>query len=879
MALTVWTKSSGYSFGIFQERIVLDLPLPVSGDSGVTYDVISGALPGGLRIVGNHITGTPFEVARETEFSFCIRASKAGEISDRTFKISIQGADGPEFITPEGELDVGTNHQYFALDSSYVNYQIQAVDFDTAVGQKLTFFISGGELPPGLILTDDGRIVGFVQPALSIKPEDGDGTYDNTLYDNVAFDFAYRPTNGYDSYIFDSKFFDYSLASSLPKKLNRNYEFVVSVTDGDVVSRRTFKIFVVGDDYFRADNTVWLTDSGLFTADVTYLRAPIWITSADLGTYRANNYITIKLDTYDTNDVLYSLVTPNGLPPGMNFDQQTADIYGRVPYQPAITKTYTFTVTATRISEKINIAEYAVDPVNAGSNLNSIVIDRITYPDIVNVLDKLTSINIDGRIIDPVYISSIDTSVPTEVTINLSTPVVITSSTIVLLDYVASVGEEAVSSRTFTLRIIGEVDSVITWDTDPDLGSINANFVSTLSVSATTTIPNAIVLYTVTSGSLPPGLSLDLSGEIVGKVNQFANLELGTLGLTTFNADQTLHPTSSGDPTTFDAGTTTVDRVYTFTVQARDITGYSATTRTFTITVDTPNTIVYSNIRTRPFLPMAQRALWQDFINNPSVFTPSSIYRSNDPSFGVQTELNMIVYAGIETTEAAKYISAMGLNHKRKRFQFGEVKKAVAYNPGTTTPVYEVVYVEMIDPLEINGKRLPNKLERLGLQSNTITVDNSNALWSRRTEDLVFPAPDAQRPNPFMTIDSTGYQASNANPGTYYPNSISNWQDNIQYWTDDNGNGLASERNYLPLWMRSIQPGSKQELGFQLAVPLCFCKNGTADAIVLNIKNYLNTTNFKFNLIDYTVDRFIIDSVTGTTSDKYLVFRNDRITV
>lgn len=879
MALNVWTKSSGYSFGTFQERVTFDQPLPVTSETGVSYTVISGALPGGLRITDSNITGTPFEVARETEFSFCIRASKAGEISDRTFKISIQGSDGPEFITPSGELDVGPYHQYFALDSTYIDYQLQAVDFDTAVGQKLTFFISGGELPPGLILTDDGRIVGFVQPAISIKPEDGDGTYDNTLYDNVAFDFAYRPTNGYDSYIFDSKFFDFSLGSSLPKKLNRNYEFIVSVTDGDVVTSRTFKIFVVGDDYFRADNTVWLTDSGLFTADVTYLRAPIWLTPTDLGTYRANNYVTIKLDTYDTNDVMYSLVTPNSLPPGMNFDQQTADIYGRVPYQPAITKTYTFTVNATRISEKVNIAEYAVDPSNTGSNLYSIVIDKVTYPDILNVLNSVTSINIDGRVIDPIYISLIDTSVPTQVTIVLSTPVVLTSSTIVLIQYVASIGEEAVSSRTFTLRIVGEVDSVITWNTDPDLGSINANFVSTLSVSATTTVPNAIVLYTVTGGRLPPGLSLDLSGEIVGKVNQFANLELGTLGLTTFNVDQTLHPTPSGEPTTFDAGSTTIDRVYTFTVQARDMTGYSATTRTFTIVVDTPNTLVFSNIRTRPFLPLTQRAVWQDFINNTSVFTPSSIYRSNDPNFGIQTDLNMIVYSGIETTEAAKYVSAMGLNHKRKRFQFGEVKKATAYNPGTTNPVYEVVYVEMIDPLEPNGKRLPNKLENLGLQSREITVDNSNAMWSRNPTDLSTQAPDSQRPDPYMTIDSTGYQASNSNPGTYYPNSISNWQDNIQNWTDDAGNGLASERNYLPLWMRSIQPGTKQELGFQLAVPLCFCKIGTADAIVLNIKNYLNTTDFKFNLIDYTVDRFIIDSVTGTTSDKYLVFRNDRITV
>jgi hypothetical protein len=84
-----------------------------------------------------------------------------------------------------------------------------------------------------------------------------------------------------------------------------------------------------------------------------------------------------------------------------------------------------------------------------------------------------------------------------------------------------------------------------------------------------------------------------------------------------------------------------------------------------------------------------------------------------------------------------------------------------------------------------------------------------------------------------------------------------------------------SERNYLPLWMRSIPDGSKKQLGYTLAVPLCFCKPGTADTILLNIK----FSGFDFKDIDYTVDRYIIDSVTGQDSDKYLVFRNDRITV
>jgi hypothetical protein len=224
--------------------------------------------------------------------------------------------------------------------------------------------------------------------------------------------------------------------------------------------------------------------------------------------------------------------------------------------------------------------------------------------------------------------------------------------------------------------------------------------------------------------------------------------------------------------TTFDGATTSVDRVYKFTVEARDQFGYSAISKTFYITIDTPNELIYSNIRVRPFLKTEQRALWRGFIDNTSVFTPLSVYRPNDPNFGLQTELSMLVYAGIETREAATYVSAMGLNHKRKRFKFGTVQKATAFVPGTKTAVYEVIYVEMLDPLEPNGKRLPAKVSRLNLQPDSITIDSSNSIWSRSIGDLSADAPGSERPDPIITADSRGYEVSNPNVNEYFPNSI-----------------------------------------------------------------------------------------------------------
>ena len=46
-----------------------------------------------------------------------------------------------------------------------------------------------------------------------------------------------------------------------------------------------------------------------------------------------------------------------------------------------------------------------------------------------------------------------------------------------------------------------------------------------------------------------------------------------------------------------------------------------------------------------------------------------------------------------------------------------------------------------------------------------------------------------------------------------------------------------SERGFLPLWMRTAQQRGIQELGYVPAIPLCYCKPGTSQEILLNIKN------------------------------------------
>jgi hypothetical protein len=874
MPLTVWTQPSGYSFGTFYAEQPVNIALPVANAQGVTYQVISGALPDNVFLVGGHLVGSPFVLKNILHYSFCIRASLNGQISDRTFTMDLLEVNVPTFITPEGQIK-----QLYVLDQTYVEYQLEAYDLNAS--GVLNYFIASndGNLPPGLTLSSTGLISGYITPNYSITPTSGSGNYDASIFDQIGFDFGLVSTNGFDDFSYDDVFFDYNVPTQGIITLSANYQFRVTLTDGINTTQRIFRIFVVGNDEFRADSTALTGFMDGFTADATYIRKPYWVTNANLGVFRANNYVTIPVALYDTNFVTFREELTN--------QEVYTNAHQITPFDNIVgshTVTITNTVGVPRVGQWFGLEYYVTNATGTAYLINNVdVLGPNSYR---LTIDAALDNAIDNG--TPFYIGSLST-LPTGLSFDVQSgdlfgivpyqPAITKTFTFTLTASRYGTKKDYVSnSRTFTVTIIGEINSIITWATPSKLDSLPADYICTLSVNATTNISGATIIYNVTNGRLPPGLTLNPDGEIIGTVNQYYNVISKQLGLITLDTFTTKLPGSqyqndpnsakSTAPTTFDKGTTTFDRAYTFTITASDQYGYNTTPRQFTINVTTPNTLPYSNITARPFLKAAQRTAWQNFINDTSIFTPSSIYRTNDSNFGVQTSMSMLVYAGIQTEQAAAYVGAMGLGVKKKRFIFGEVKTAVAIDPITHVPVYEVVYVQMLDPLEPNGKHLPLTVKTTTLEPETITVDDSNSIWSDLTVDLNADAPTAVRPDYSITIDSTGYEVSNPNTNEYFPSSITNWRTRLEAVG-------ATERDYLPLWMRSIPTGQKAELDYVLAVPLCFCKVGTASTIALNIK----FSGFDFKTIDYTIDRFTIDSVAGYVGTKYLVFKNDRITV
>ncbi len=822
MAIT-WITPAG-DLGTVTERYTLNIPIQASSAIGdITYTVIAGQLPRGLRLDTSaspaYIKGTPVEVRRFTTSRFVIRADDGTDIEDRTFSISVDGSDLPQWVTKEGFLQVGNGENYFVLDNAYVNFHLSAIDSDETAGDILEYYLipSGGELPPGLNLSKDGIISGFTDPIYALDNiANPTGAFDTNGYDITYFDKPEARSNGFDTYLYDNTTFDYTEPSQGPRRLSRFYTFIVGVSDGVNEVRRVFRIWVVTEEFLQADNSIIQVDTNLFRSDNTGDRVPLWITESYLGRYRAANYVTIFLDVYDppslTGVITYFLLptnpddgSPSTLPPGLTLDSITGELAGRVPYQNAVTKTYKFTMQAIDFPAALATITYTY----IGTWLSS----RRYYPN-----EAVTYGN-------NIFICLVEN------TNNLPEEGIIWNQA------------TASAEKTFTVDIIGEIESAIQWISDSDRGTIRPNQPSTLFVEAESQYYGGKVVYELATGALPPGLILLSTGIIQGKVKQFAD-DTGPGIIRFYERTDNLNPeedssTLSRDYTaTFDSGTTTFDRKFNFSIKARDTANFAENIKEFSITVDTEIQKSFANLYVKAFQNKEKRLEWYDFITNSDIFRNNEIYRYGDPNFGIQTELRILVYAGIESLNAVKYVQAMSRNHYRKQVHFGDLKYAVAKDPITQEVEYEVIYVDVVDPYEKNGKSI----------SQTVELDNG--ITSR-----VLISYDA------IKVDSDIPLVSDRDHQRVFPNSFKNMRKRIKALGE-------RDRTFLPLWMRSIQSDSFVETGYVKSLVLCYLKPGYSEAVISRIK----ANSFDFKSIDFTVDRYIIDILDGEIEDKYLAF-------
>jgi len=267
----------------------------------------------------------------------------------------------------------------------------------------------------------------------------------------------------------------------------------------------------------------------------------------------------------------------------------------------------------------------------------------------------------------------------------------------------------------FNLSVRNSDNTLITWNSHEFLGTLTQGLTSDLSISATSNKPNSKLQYRVvgSTADLPPGLTLNTSGNIVGTVT--------TSGIFTATV---VASTSSyiNDPWMFGPDYPDPFSTQTITIQV--------------LSQPVPITSIYAS----PFLKLESRQRYLNFISSSSIFVPEMIYRADDPNFGVQKKIKMNLEFGIQKLNLADYYPALLENFYRKRLNFGDVKVARAVN-NFGVHVYDVVYVDIVDDIEnatqsiiINSStyfpasidNMRYKLENLQANGDTIGINRNN---------------------------------------------------------------------------------------------------------------------------------------------------------
>lgn len=333
---------------------------------------------------------------------------------------------------------------------------------------------------------------------------------------------------------------------------------------------------------------------------------------------------------------------------------------------------------------------------------------------------------------------------------------------------------------TSTIEILGEMGTSISWLNTGSLGTLIVGEPSELYVQANIDSTATFKIeYKIASGSLPSGLSLNRDGTISGFV-----------------------PTNTA--------TITSTSTYNFGISAIDTYKNSLLDGDFSITVTQSTNTDYTQIFCKPLLSNDKRQDYKNFITNETIFLPNLLYRPVDPNFGVQLTPKMIISHGTKKLTLSEYQTIFSQNFARRKFQFGEIKVAVAKD-STSTTLHEIIYIDILDKYVNSFK-----------ESIPVSFEYNNV--------------------------------------TYYPPSVDNMRSRLTSQTQ-------TTNTLNPRFTKTVQSGDSVELGYTRFVPLCFVLPGKGKTILRKIIN----SGFKFNLLDFEIDRIYVEKPLNEDGAKYLL--------
>jgi hypothetical protein len=382
---------------------------------------------------------------------------------------------------------------------------------------------------------------------------------------------------------------------------------------------------------------------------------------------------------------------------------------------------------------------------------------------------------------------------------------------------VVSTGINVFTDQEFTMKVVGQIDIGIAFSTPTVIGTLTADIPSTLSVVAVAENTDRVLSYTVTGGTLPPGITLSEQGNLIG----------------------TIDPSDITDST----------RSYTFDITVSDQYQAVGHGKTFTLNVDVPYTLIEYGNMSGHATSFIDQNIFYNIAQDPSINSSEYVYRGEDKNFGMKSNPEMLMMAGLQAQTLTAFQNQMSQSHAPKTLYFGDIKTAEAKEDGAVK--YEVVYVEVKDNLVNNkGEAVSNSItlrdsvtkQILGPRVSTTFLTTDRNVYEITTDGgLSFSTSGSKIRFANQLSADLGYITK------LYPNAVANMRSRMK-------NLGHKEWTYLPQWMRTTQKGDLAPLGFILAVPICYCKPGTSALI----KKRIEDKKLDFKKISFIIDRYTV---------------------
>ena len=335
MSQPTWVTPAG-TLATIPEGVFYSIPLVATADDTVFYSVIAGRLPPGIQVdqtgvlaglpeAISEVQGVAQDVVNDTTSQFAIRAftkTTVGGVTvitglaDRTFTITVTGQSTVTWTTPAGLV-------LTEFDGSQIEPLTLAYS-DPDPNSTNTVSLVAGALPPGLAVSSQGVITGYITP-------------------NPA-----------------------------ATQTTATYSFTLRVTNGISADVRTFSILVYARSWMTADNTQVTADNTFITADISPVQTPIITTpTGSIGTTRSDNFFAFQFQGsyYDGDPIEFEATTI--LPPGLILDPVSGWLYGLIPFEGIVTNTYDFSLRVrdalvpTAVSEAYAFSLTVTGPVNS----------------------------------------------------------------------------------------------------------------------------------------------------------------------------------------------------------------------------------------------------------------------------------------------------------------------------------------------------------------------------------------------------------------------------------------------------------------------------------------------------------------------------------